>query len=77
MFYLLLAYTKRYMQQLFNNRYVRLVALTVGVSTLIYALLWTIFMVIGLEDFPALLHVGLSLLGGGLLVYKFLAGRVF
>lgn len=65
------------MQQLFNNRYVRLAGLTLGVAALLFAVIWLFCLIVGLNEFPIGLQVTLALLAAGVLVYKFLAQRVF
>ena len=65
------------MQQLFNNKYVRLGSLTLGIGLLFWAVIWLFCMMVGLKDFPVALQAVLAFLGAGVLVYKFLAQRVF
>ena len=57
------------------GHYGRLFALWLGISALIYILLYLVFMVMEIE-FPTFLHVSVSVLGSGYLVYKFLLRRV-
>lgn len=70
-------YTTYDMQQLFNNRYTRLALLTAGLSALFFAILWLIAQIIGLKDFPVELEILVSVLGAGVVVYKFFAFRMF
>jgi hypothetical protein len=63
--------------QLFENRYVQLTLLTVGIGLLLWAIVWLVLMVIGIEDFPAFLQFALAFLAAGLLVTKFFSGRIF
>lgn len=63
--------------ELFNNRYVQLGLLTLGLGLLFWAVFWLVLRVLGLQDFPVMLQITVAFLGAGLLVYKFLAGRVF
>ena len=63
--------------ELFNNRYVQLGLLTLGLGLLFWAVFWLVLGALGLRDFPVMLQVSVAFLGAGLLVYKFLAGRVF
>jgi hypothetical protein len=65
------------MQQFLNNKYVRLGALTLGIGLLLWAVIWLACMAAGLTDFPVALEAVLAFLAAGVLVYKFLAGRVF
>lgn len=65
------------MQQFFNNKYIRLGALTLGIGLLLWAFVWLFCMVAGLQEFPLALQAVLSFLAAGVLVYKFLANRVF
>lgn len=60
-----------------NNRYLQLSALTVGLAAVIYLLLWLIFSLIGLGDFPKGLQLAVAVLGAGLLVYKLFSNRIF
>jgi hypothetical protein len=64
------------MNELFGNRYVRLGLLTLLLAALIYGLLAITFGVIGIKDFPQFLLVTISVLGSGLLVYKFFADHI-
>lgn len=61
----------------FNNRYIKLSLLTLFLALFFWAILWLLLRMLGLEDFPVMLQVTVSFLGAGLLVYKFLAGKVF
>ncbi len=65
------------MQQLFNNRYVRLAGLTAGIAALLFVVIWLFCQMTGLSDFPIGLQAVLALLAAGVLVYKFLSQRVF
>jgi hypothetical protein len=65
------------MQQFFNNRYVQLAGLTIGIGILFFALIWLICMAIGLKDFPIALQLTVAFLASGVVVYKFFAGRIF
>ncbi|HET8690350.1 MAG TPA: hypothetical protein VFL81_02850 [Candidatus Saccharimonadales bacterium] len=60
-----------------NNRYLQLSILTVGLAVVIYLLIWLVFSLIGLSDFPKGLQLAVAVLGAGLLVYKFFADRIF
>lgn len=65
------------MQQFFSNRYVQLAALTLGLGTLFFLILWLIFTLLGYNDAPlGLVAVG-SYLGAGVVVAKYLSGRIF
>lgn len=59
-----------------NNRYLRLSLLGLFLAILIYLLIWTIFKVIDLEGFPVFLHLTVSVLGAGYLVYQFFYDRI-
>lgn len=63
--------------ELLNNRYVRLVLLTLGLGLLFWAITWVILNSVGLKDFPVMLQVAFSFLAAGLLVAKYLANRIF
>lgn len=65
------------MQQLFNNRYVRLAGLTVGIAVLFFVVIWLFCLIVGLSDFPITLQLMLAVLAAGVVVYKFLSQRVF
>lgn len=65
------------MGKFFENRYARLGALMLGVAVLIYSLIWLVLVIFNVRDFPQLIQLSLSVLGAGLLVYKFLSQRVF
>lgn len=69
-------YTGTDMQQFFNNRYVQLAGLTLGVGALFFASIWIVTTVLGMTDFPIGLEVLLAFLGAGAVVYKFLSRRV-
>ena len=57
------------------GHYGRLFALWLGISALIYIFLFLLFMALGIQ-FPTFMHVTVSLLGSGYLVYKFLLRRI-
>lgn len=59
-----------------TNRYVRLSLLTLLLAALIYTIIFIVFSLIGLGDFPQFLRITISVLGAGLLVYKFFAQRI-
>lgn len=63
--------------EIFSNRHVRLILLTLGLGLLLWAVIWSILSVVGLRDFPVGLQVALAFLGSGLLVYKVFSNRVF
>lgn len=63
--------------QIFENRYVQLALLTLGIGLVFWAIIWIVLGAVGLKDFPVGLQVAVSFLGAGLIVYKFLSGRVF
>ncbi len=65
------------MHQFFQNRYTQLALLTLGLGTLFFLILWLIFTLIGLNDAPLGLVAVASFLGSGVLVSKYLAGRIF
>lgn len=65
------------MQQFFNNRYVQLAGLTLGIWALFFAVIWIFCLTVGLQDFPVFLQAILALLGAGVVVYKFLSQRIF
>lgn len=63
--------------QFLNNRYVQLGLLTLGLGLLFWAIFWLVLRSLGLGDFPLMLQLAVAFLGSGLIVAKFLAGRVF
>lgn len=65
------------MEQFFNNKYVRLGALTLGIGLLLWGVIWLFSMMAGLKDLPLAFQWVLAFLAAGVLVYKFLANRVF
>ncbi len=71
------SYTRTIMQQFFNNRYMRLAALWLGLATLLYLVEWVIFLTVGMTDFPQLFQVGLALMVSGVLVSRVFSGRIF
>lgn len=60
-----------------NNRYVQLGLLTIGLGLLFWAVFWLALRSLGVDDFPVTLQLAAAFLGSGLIVAKFLAGRVF
>lgn len=60
-----------------QNRFVRLSALTILIGVAFWVIIWLVMTLIGIQDFPVFLQLAVSFLGAGLLVYKFLAPRVF
>jgi len=60
---------------LLNNRYVQLTLLWLGIATVIYIVLFLIFMSLNI-DFPVELQVLLSALSSGYLVYKYFSQRI-
>ena len=74
---LLRAYTRLYMQQFLNNRYVRLTLLTLGIGLVFFLVIWLLTTLIPqLKGFPLFLQISLAFLASGVLVYKFLSQRV-
>jgi hypothetical protein len=61
----------------FENRYVQLTLLTLGLGFLFWAVFWLILRAFGIHNFPIFLQLAVAFLGSGLLVAKYLAGRVF
>lgn len=70
-------YTSTDMQQFFNNRYVQLAGLTLGLGALFFGVIWLFCLTVGLQDFPVFLQAILAMLGAGIVVYKFFAQRIF
>lgn len=66
-----------YYMEIFQNRYVQIGLLTLGLGLLLWALFWLVLRLLGLEDFPAIIQVAVAFLGAGLLVAKFFARRLF
>ena len=64
-------------KRFFNSRPFKLVLITLGIALVLYLLLMFIFPLINVYDFPPFLHWFFSLLGAGLIVYKFFMGRIF
>lgn len=64
------------MNEFLNNRYVQLSLLTALIALFIYALIWIILSLVGLDEFPQFLRITISVLGAGLLVYKFFEQRI-
>lgn len=64
------------MQEFFTNHYVRLLLLTLILSLLFYIIISLFIGAVGIEGFSNFLRVMISVLGAGLLVYKFFADRV-
>lgn len=64
------------MQQFFENRYVQLTILTLAIGTAIWAIFWLILFLLNIKGFPILLQMTVGYLGAGVLVAKYLAGRV-
>ncbi|OYW44365.1 hypothetical protein B7Z28_00120 [Candidatus Saccharibacteria bacterium 32-45-3] len=60
-----------------SNRYAKLLLLTLAMTAMFTLLLFLLFELIGLHDFPFAFIVMLSVLGSGMLVYKYVAPRVF
>lgn len=60
-----------------NNRYVQLALLTLGLGLLFWAVFWLALRALGVNDFPVMLQLAVAFLGSGLIVAKFLAGRVY
>lgn len=63
--------------QVFENRYVQLSLLTIGIGLVFWAIIWIILGAVGIHDFPVGLQLAASFLGAGLIVYKYLSDRVF
>lgn len=63
--------------EFFNNRYVQLALLTLGLGLVFWIVFWLILMVLGLQDFPVFLQLTVAFLGSALIVAKFFANRVF
>jgi hypothetical protein len=64
------------MQQFFNNRYVQLAGLTLGLAVLFFLVILVVASAVGLRDFPVGLELVLAVLGAGIIVYKFFARRI-
>jgi hypothetical protein len=62
--------------ELFNNRYVQLALLTLGLGLLFWAVFWLILRALGLSDFPVMLQLAVAFLGAGVLVAKFFSNRI-
>lgn len=63
--------------EILNNRYTKLTLLTLGIGTLLWVIFWLILMSLGINDFPVALQMAAAYLGASLLVYKYLANRIF
>lgn len=64
------------MNEFLTNRYVRLGLLTLLLAALIYTILFIVLALVKLNDFPQFLRITISVLGAGLLVYKFFSNRI-
>lgn len=64
------------MNEFFSNRYVQLGLLTLFLAALIYTIVYIVFSLIGLNEFPQFLRIVISVLGASLLVYKFFSQRI-
>ena len=60
---------------MFSNTYVQTLLLGLGVAALIYLFLLVVFAALHLQ-FPAFLHISVSILSAGYLVYRFLMPRL-
>ena len=60
---------------MFSNTYVQTLLLGLGIATLIYLLLLVIFATLHLQ-FPTFLHITVSVLSAGYIVYRFLMPRL-
>jgi hypothetical protein len=65
------------MQQFFNNKYVQLAGLTIGIGLLFFVILWLAASLFGMNEFPIALEALLALLAAGAVVYKFFSQRIF
>lgn len=68
-------YTGRIMRFDFQNRYVRITILWAFMTALIWLAIYFIFLALKAE-FPAFLHMSVSMLGAGYVVYRFFAQRI-
>ena len=64
------------MNEFLTNRYVRLGLLTLLIAALIYTIIFIVLSLVGMNDFPQFIRITISVLGAGLLVYKFLADKI-
>lgn len=60
---------------MFENRYVKLALLTVGLAAIIYIVVYLIFMALGLA-LPVELQIFVSILAAGYVVYQYFAQRI-
>jgi hypothetical protein len=58
-----------------SNSYLQAFALWLGITAIIYLLLLVVFAALHIT-FPAFLHISVSVLSSGYLVYRFLAPRL-
>lgn len=71
-----MSYTNPDMQQLRNNRYVRMAVLGIALATAFYLIIWLTLSIVGMADFPQFIQLMLAILGAGLVVYKFFSYRI-
>ena len=64
------------MENFFNNRYVQLTMLGIGIAAFIYVFLWVLFTIIGIKDFPAFLHGSVAVLAAGYIVARYFSNRI-
>lgn len=64
------------MNEFLSNRYVQLGLLTLFLAALIYTIVYIVFSLIGLNEFPQFLRIVIAVLGASLLVYKFFSQRI-
>ena len=65
-----------YFHKTVTSKIFKVSMMVLGIAALIYVILWIIFPIIHVYDFPPFLQAVLSLLGAGLLSYKYLAPRI-
>ncbi|NCU30764.1 hypothetical protein EOL73_01570 [Candidatus Saccharibacteria bacterium] len=65
-----------YFHQAVTSKPFKVTMMVLGMAAFIYILLWIFLPMIHMYDFPPFLQGMLSLLGAGLLSYKYLAPRI-
>lgn len=65
-----------YFHMAVTSKAFKVTMMVLGIAVLIYIMLWLLLPMIQIHDFPPFLQAVLSLLGAGLLSYKYLAPRI-
>lgn len=65
-----------YIKMFVTSKAFKVTLMVLGIAAFIYVILWIFLPMIHMYDFPPFLQAALSLLGAGLLSYKYLAPRI-